>query len=131
MRRYMAKTFNALLVDRKEIKVHQSPVDLMLREIGSTHSLIIFPEGGRTAGRDGGRVQERPVLSEQEAARPGAGAGAHRQHEPRAAAGRVLAGAAVVVHHVRAADVARSGRDEESIFWRGPAQAVQRLKEVD
>jgi 1-acyl-sn-glycerol-3-phosphate acyltransferase len=50
IRRYMAKTYNALLVDRKEIKVHQSPVDLMLREIGTTHSLIIFPEGGRSSG---------------------------------------------------------------------------------
>jgi 1-acyl-sn-glycerol-3-phosphate acyltransferase len=50
LRRYMAKTYNALLVDRKEIKVHQSPVDLMIREIGTTHSLIIFPEGGRTSG---------------------------------------------------------------------------------
>ena len=47
MRRYMARTFNALLIDRKEIKVHQSPVDLMLREIGDRHSLIVFPEGGR------------------------------------------------------------------------------------
>jgi 1-acyl-sn-glycerol-3-phosphate acyltransferase len=50
IRRYMAKTYNALLVDRKEIKVHQSPVDVMLREIGTTHSLIIFPEGGRSSG---------------------------------------------------------------------------------
>src|SRR4029078_1976507 len=50
IRRYMAKTYNALLVDRKEIKVHQSPGDMMLREIGSTHSLIIFPEGGRSTG---------------------------------------------------------------------------------
>ena len=115
VRRYMAKTFNALLIDRKEIKVHQSPVDLMLREIGTTHSLIIFPEGGRQAGEDGGRVQERPVLSEQEAARPGTGARVHRQHEPRAAARRVPAGAAVVVHHLRAADVARSRRIEERI----------------
>jgi 1-acyl-sn-glycerol-3-phosphate acyltransferase len=46
----MAKTYNAMLVDRKEIKVHQSPVDMMLREIGDTDSLIIFPEGGRQAG---------------------------------------------------------------------------------
>ncbi|GAG44660.1 unnamed protein product, partial [marine sediment metagenome] len=47
---YMAlKVFNALLIDRKEIKVHQSPVDLMIREIGHTHSLIVFPEGGRSA----------------------------------------------------------------------------------
>lgn len=47
VRRYLAKQFNALLIDRTEIKVHQSPVDLMIREIGSTHSLIVFPEGKR------------------------------------------------------------------------------------
>jgi 1-acyl-sn-glycerol-3-phosphate acyltransferase len=46
----LAKVYNALLIDRTKIKVHQSPVDLMLREIGRTHSLILFPEGGRTAG---------------------------------------------------------------------------------
>jgi 1-acyl-sn-glycerol-3-phosphate acyltransferase len=50
IRRYVAKTYNAMLVDRKEIKVHQSPVDVMLREIGTTHSLILFPEGGRSTG---------------------------------------------------------------------------------
>jgi 1-acyl-sn-glycerol-3-phosphate acyltransferase len=50
IRRYMARMYNALLVDRKEIKVHQSPVDMMLREIGTTHSLILFPEGGRSTG---------------------------------------------------------------------------------
>jgi 1-acyl-sn-glycerol-3-phosphate acyltransferase len=44
---YLASVFNALLIDRKKIKVHQSPVDLMLREIGQTHSLIVFPEGSR------------------------------------------------------------------------------------
>lgn len=47
-RRFLANSFNALLIDRKEIKVHQSPVDLMLQEIGNTYSLILFPEGGRT-----------------------------------------------------------------------------------
>ncbi len=46
-RRYIARSFNALLIDREEIKVHQSPVDLMIREIGATHSLIVFPEGRR------------------------------------------------------------------------------------
>jgi len=50
VRRHLAKVFNAMLIDRKEIKVHQSPIDLMLREIGDTHSLIIFPEGGRSTG---------------------------------------------------------------------------------
>lgn len=54
IRRYVAKTYNALLVDRREIKVHQSPVDMMLREIGTTQSLIIFPEGGRSTGEQVG-----------------------------------------------------------------------------
>ena len=47
VRRHLARVFNALLVDRKAIKVHQSPVDLMIREVGETYSLIVFPEGGR------------------------------------------------------------------------------------
>ena len=47
VRRYMAWAFNALLIDRKKIKVHNSPIDMMLREIGDTESLIVFPEGGR------------------------------------------------------------------------------------
>lgn len=48
VRRYMASVFNALLIDRKKIKVHNSPIDIMLAEIGNTHSLIVFPEGGRS-----------------------------------------------------------------------------------
>ena len=47
IRRHIAKEFNALLIDRQEIKVHRSPVQLMLSEIGDTHSLIVFPEGSR------------------------------------------------------------------------------------
>ncbi|MFV2066396.1 MAG: lysophospholipid acyltransferase family protein, partial [Pirellulales bacterium] len=50
LRRHVAKAFNALLIDRTEIKVHQSPVDLMLREIGDSQSLIVFPEGSRNTG---------------------------------------------------------------------------------
>ncbi len=46
-RRFLASSFNALLIDRKEIKVHQSPVESMLKEIGNTYSLIVFPEGSR------------------------------------------------------------------------------------
>lgn len=57
IRRYLAKTFNALLIDRKEIKVHQSPVDLMLREMGDTYSLIVFPEGGRSTGEEIGEFK--------------------------------------------------------------------------
>jgi 1-acyl-sn-glycerol-3-phosphate acyltransferase len=47
VRRHLAKVFNALLIDRREIKVHQSPVDLMIKTIGDRHSLIVFPEGHR------------------------------------------------------------------------------------
>jgi len=47
-RRYYAKLFNALLIDRKKIKVHQSPVDMMIRQIAEKYSLIVFPEGSRS-----------------------------------------------------------------------------------
>ena len=42
VRRYMAKCFNAILIDRDEIKVHQSPVDLMIRyiETGAFEAVI-------------------------------------------------------------------------------------------
>ena len=51
IRRYIAnKLFNAILIDRTEIKVHQSPVDMMIQEIGQQYSLIVFPEGGRATG---------------------------------------------------------------------------------
>ena len=47
IRRYLASVFDLLMIDRKKIKVHNSPIDMMIREIGNTHSLIVFPEGGR------------------------------------------------------------------------------------
>jgi 1-acyl-sn-glycerol-3-phosphate acyltransferase len=54
IRRYCASLFNALLIDRKKIKVHQSPIDLMIREIADQYSLIVFPEGSRsTSGEIG------------------------------------------------------------------------------
>lgn len=57
VRRYLARIFNALLIDRTEIKVHQSPVDLMIREMGDTYSLIVFPEGGRSGGEEIGEFK--------------------------------------------------------------------------
>lgn len=51
VRRYLAtRLFNAILIDRTEIKVHQSPVDIMIREIAQQYSIIVFPEGGRATG---------------------------------------------------------------------------------
>ncbi len=52
VRRHIATSFNALLIDRQEIKVHQSPVDLMIREMSDIYSLIVFPEGGRAEGEE-------------------------------------------------------------------------------
>jgi len=58
IRRYLAnRVFNALLIDRTEIKVHQSPVDLMIQAIGDQYSLIVFPEGGRSAGNEIGEFK--------------------------------------------------------------------------
>ena len=62
IRRYLSKdVFNSILIDRKEIKIHQSPIDIMLKEIGETYSVILFPEGQRSEkfDRDG-----HPVMGE-------------------------------------------------------------------
>ncbi len=58
IRHYLAtRVFNAMLIDRTEIKVHQSPVDVMVREIGQQYSLIVFPEGGRGEGLEIGEFK--------------------------------------------------------------------------
>ncbi|QEF97005.1 2-acyl-glycerophospho-ethanolamine acyltransferase [Stieleria maiorica] len=54
---HMARSFNALLIDRKQIKVHRSPIDIMLEEMGDIYSLIVFPEGGRSAGEEMGEFK--------------------------------------------------------------------------
>lgn len=56
-RRYIAGSLNALLIDRENIKVHQSPVEMMLQAIGDTYSLIVFPEGGRSSGEEMGEFK--------------------------------------------------------------------------
>lgn len=54
---HIAKSFNALLIDRKKIKVHKSPIDLMLEQMGDVYSLIVFPEGGRSSGEEMGEFK--------------------------------------------------------------------------
>jgi len=56
-RRFVAGSLNALLIDRENIKVHKSPVELMLRAIGDTHSLIVFPEGSRSQDQEMGEFK--------------------------------------------------------------------------
>lgn len=57
LRPHMAHSFNALLIDRKDIKVHRSPIDIMIQEIGDVYSLIVFPEGGRSSGDEMGKFK--------------------------------------------------------------------------
>jgi len=58
VRRWLAQeVFDAILIDRTDIKVHQSPVDLMLREAGTTCSLIVFPEGSRSVSGEVGEFK--------------------------------------------------------------------------
>ena len=54
---HMARSFNALLIDRKEIKVHKSPIDIMLSQMGDVYSLIVFPEGSRASGDEMGEFK--------------------------------------------------------------------------
>lgn len=48
IRRHIARSFNAMLIDRRDIKVHNNPVQMILNEMGDTYSVIVFPEGGRS-----------------------------------------------------------------------------------
>ncbi len=48
LRRYIArKVFDALLIDRENVTVKNNPIRMMLEAIGTTNSLIVFPEGHR------------------------------------------------------------------------------------
>jgi len=51
LRLYLAnEIFNAVLIERKKPTTHDNPLTDMLNALGTTHSLIIFPEGGRQTG---------------------------------------------------------------------------------
>ncbi len=48
LRLYLAnKIFNAVLIERKKPTPHDNPLTDMLNALGKSHSLVIFPEGGR------------------------------------------------------------------------------------
>ena len=113
--------FHAILIDREEIKVHQSPVDLIIREIGQTHSLILFPEGGRTEGKEIGEFKsglyylckKRPDLEL---------IPVHMDNMNRILPrGKVLPVPHVELHYLWPADVAGGGRGEGRFSRAGPA----------
>jgi 1-acyl-sn-glycerol-3-phosphate acyltransferase len=55
LRLYLAaNVFNAVLIERKKVTAHDNPLTAMLDALSTTHSLIIFPEGGRNPGPEVG-----------------------------------------------------------------------------
>lgn len=58
LRRYLScEVFHSLLIDRENIRVHNSPIQQMIKAIGDRYSLIVFPEGGRQSGGDIGEFK--------------------------------------------------------------------------
>jgi 1-acyl-sn-glycerol-3-phosphate acyltransferase len=49
-RRLATQVFHSVLIEREKISAHDSPVDHLIEALGQTHSLILFPEGGRGRG---------------------------------------------------------------------------------
>ena len=49
VRRFVTQhVFNTILVDRNEVTLRNNPISIILREIGTRYSIIIFPEGRRS-----------------------------------------------------------------------------------
>lgn len=53
VRRYLAaRVFNAILIERKNVTVSSNPLPQLIAALDAGHSLIIFPEGGRSLDGD-------------------------------------------------------------------------------
>lgn len=53
IRQYLAaRVFHAVLIERRKPTVSDNPLTQMIEALGTTHSLILFPEGGRFTGPD-------------------------------------------------------------------------------
>jgi 1-acyl-sn-glycerol-3-phosphate acyltransferase len=48
VRPYLAKVFNAVLIERERVTAHDNPIDHLVQALGQMHSIIIFPEGTRS-----------------------------------------------------------------------------------
>ncbi len=51
IRRYISRRlFNALLIDRENVGIKNTPVKIMIDEMQDVYSIVMFPEGGRGGG---------------------------------------------------------------------------------
>jgi len=51
IRRYIARRlFNALLIDRENVGIRNTPIKMMVDEMQDVYSVVMFPEGGRGSG---------------------------------------------------------------------------------
>jgi len=51
IRRYIARRlFNALLIDRENVSIRNTPIKMMIDEMQDVYSIVMFPEGGRGTG---------------------------------------------------------------------------------
>lgn len=51
IRRYISRRlFNALLIDRENVSIKNTPVKIMIEEMKDEYSIVMFPEGGRGSG---------------------------------------------------------------------------------
>ena len=57
VRRFIAKQFNTLLIERDKVRKSDNPIPKMIQAIGDRESLIIFPEGGRSTGAEVGEFK--------------------------------------------------------------------------
>jgi len=58
IRRYCAKKlFNAILIDRENVSIRNTPIQVMINEMKDEYSIVMFPEGGRTSGETVGEFK--------------------------------------------------------------------------
>lgn len=51
IRRYISRhLFNALLIERENVSIKNTPIKVMIEEIKDVYSIVLFPEGGRGEG---------------------------------------------------------------------------------
>ena len=115
-------SFGLGAIPMERSKVNRRSADLAAELVNEGWSLIIFPEGGRTARRLGPRVQRRRLLSGQALRRAGY-PGAHPRHEGCARQEQLALSTRLDRDTPRRRTAARGGRGRPQV--RGPHRACR------